>query len=303
MGWRSVVISRPARLRREHGSLLIEQQQTARIPFEDIAVIVLDNREIALTHPVLAACAEHGIALYSTGENHLPNGVLLPFLPHSRSTRMLRQQLALGKPATKRAHARIVQAKIRNQARCMALLEHADGTHLESLARRVRSGDGGNLEAQASAWYFPRIFGKGFTRTQESWTNAALNYGYTVLRGACARALVQHGMLPALGLFHASEQNAFNLADDLMEPFRPVVDLHVARQCQNSSERGTLCPADKAALVALLNVDVSMPRGNMNVLAAIEQAAESLARLFAEGSEQLLELPELTGLQQHQFEM
>ena len=306
MVWRSVVINRPARLRREHFALVVEQEQSARVPFEDIAVIVLNHREITLTHPVLSACADYGIGLYSTGDNHQPNGVFVPFLPHSRATRMQRLQLDLDRPTAKRAWARIVQTKIGNQARCMELLAVAGADRLASYARRVRSGDGGNMEAQASAFYFPQVFGRSFHRSQNIWTNAALDYGYAVMRGACARALVAHGMLPSVGLFHSSEQNAFNLADDLIEPYRPVVDLHVAQQrrpIETADDQAPLQPADKAALVGLLNVDVAMPRGQMSVLASIEQAAESLARLFDGGSEQVLELPRLIGLRQHVHEM
>ena len=302
MVWRSVVINRPAKLKREHFALVVEQEQSARVPFEDIAVIVLNHREITLTHPVLSACADYGIGLYSTGDNHQPNGVFMPFLQHSRATRMQRLQLSLDKPSTKRAWARIVQVKIGNQARCMDLLGVAGADRLASYARRVRSGDGGNLEAQASAYYFPQVFGRSFHRSQESWTNAALDYGYAVLRGACARALVAHGMLPSIGLFHSSEQNAFNLADDLIEPYRPIVDLHVAQQPARPDD-AKLQPVDKVALVGLLNVDVAMPRGQMSVLASIEQAAESLARLYDGGSEQVLELPGLIKLRQHAFEM
>lgn len=292
--WRSVVINRPARLKREHFALVVEQEQSARVPFEDIAVIVLNHREITLTHPVLSACADYGIGLYSTSDNHQPNGVFIPFLQHSRATRMQRLQLDLDKPTSKRAWARIVQTKIQNQARCMEFLSVAGADRLASYARRVRSGDGGNLEAQASAYYFPQVFGRSFHRSQNNWTNAALDYGYAVMRGACARALVAHGMLPSIGLFHSSEQNAFNLADDLIEPYRPVVDLHVA-QNRPAIEDAELQPSEKVALVGLLNVDVAMPRGQMSVLASIEQAAESIARLYDGGSEQILELPGLIG--------
>ncbi|MFV0680957.1 type II CRISPR-associated endonuclease Cas1 [Ottowia sp.] len=302
MVWRSVVINQPARLRRDHFSLLVEQEQSAHVPFEDIAVIVLNHREITLTHPVLSACAEYGIGLYSTGDNHQPNGVFIPFLQHSRATRMQRLQLDLDKPTTKRAWARIVQAKIQNQARCMELLAAQGADRLASYARRVRSGDTGNMEAQASAFYFPQVFGRSFHRSQTSWTNAALDYGYAVLRGACARALVAHGLLPSLGLFHSSEQNAFNLADDLIEPYRPIVDLHVA-QHRTSDDQGELLPADKVALVGLLNIDVAMPRGQMSVLASIEQATEALARVYDGSNEQALELPSLIALRQHVFEM
>ena len=212
MAWRSVVISQPAKLKCEHFSLVIEQAQSARVPFEDIAVIVLNHREITLTHPVLSACGEYGIALYATGDNHQPNGVFLPFLSHSRATRMMRLQLDIDKPKTKRAWAEIVKVKIANQAQCLQLTKRGDAERLQSYASRVRSGDAENMEAQASSYYFPQLFGKGFHRAKDCWVNAALDYGYAVIRGAITRALVAHGFQPNIGLFHRSEQNAFNLA-------------------------------------------------------------------------------------------
>jgi CRISPR-associated protein Cas1 len=300
--WRSIVISQPAKLKREHFSLLIEQDKPAFVPFEDIAVIVLNNREITLTHPVLSACAEYGIGLFATGDNHQPSGVFLPFQSHSRATKMLRLQLDLDKPTAKRAWATIVQAKINNQAICMHMLHAGNVEKLASLSRRVKSGDTGNMEAQAAAYYFPQIMGRSFHRSQLGWLNSALDYGYAIMRGACARALVAHGLLPTLGLFHSSEQNAFNLADDLIEPYRAIVDLHVATNRKTDNEL-ELNPTDKAALVSLLNVDVAMPRGVMSVMASIEQAAESLARVYDGSSEALLEMPRLIGLNQHSPDM
>lgn len=299
MGWRSVMISRPARLRREHFSLAIEQEQTAFVPFEDIAVIVLNHREITLSHPVLSACGEYGIGLYATGSNHQPSGVFLPFLPHSRTTRLMRKQLCIGKPLTKQAWAKIVRCKIENQAQCLHLSNKKGADRLTSYANRVRSGDTDNLEGQAAAYYFAQLFGQGFYRTKEHWANAALDYGYAVFRGAIARGLVAHGLHPPIGLFHSSEQNAFNLADDLIEPFRPVVDLHVAKH--HSVAEDELSPQDKTALVALLNVDVAMPQGRMSVLSAIEFAVESLARLYEQGNGDL-DLPRLIGLNAHVLE-
>lgn len=300
MVWRSVMISRPARLRRQHYSLAIEQEETAYVPFEDIAVIVLDHREITLTLPVLSACAEYGIGLYATGHNHQPAGVFLPFLAHTRTTRMLRLQLTLGRPAAKQVWAAIVRRKIENQAICLKLCGKSGADRLASYARRVRSGDPDNLEAQAAGIYFAQLFGADFSRADARWTNAALDYGYAVLRGAIARGLVAHGLHPTVGLFHDSEQNAFNLADDLIEPFRPLVDLHVAKHA--ALTQGELIPADKQALVALLNVDVAMPQGKMSVLSAIEYAVESLVRVFEGAAATTLNLPVVIGLQPHRLE-
>lgn len=299
MVWRSVMISRPAKLRREHYSLAIDQEETAFVPFEDIAVIVLNHREITLTHPVLSACAEYGIGLYATGSNHQPAGVFLPFLPHSRTTRLMRKQLDIARPTAKQAWANIVRRKIENQAACLRLCGRKGEDRLLSYARRVRSGDADNLEGQAAAYYFTQLFGQGFYRAEDCWTNAALDYGYAVLRGAIARGLVAHGLHPPLGLFHASEQNAFNLADDLIEPFRPLVDLHVAKHPARTE--GDLMPADKQALVSLLNFDVGMPQGRMSTLSAIEYAVESLVRVYEEDAKEL-DLPTLIGLQPHRLE-
>lgn len=299
MVWRSVMISRPAKLRRDHYSLAIEQEETAFVPFEDIAVIVLNHLEITVTHPVLSACAEFGIGLYATGSNHQPAGVFLPFLSHTRTTRMLRKQLEVAKPHAKRVWAGVVRRKIANQAACLRMCGKEGHDRLESYVRRVRSGDVDNLEGQAAAFYFAQLFGTDFTRSNEQWINAALNYGYAVLRGAIARGLVAHGLHPTIGLFHDSEQNAFNLADDLIEPFRPLVDLHVAKH--PATTEGDLSPEDKAALVALLNVDVGMPQGRMSALSAVEYAVESLVRVFEEDAGEL-DLPTLVGLRPHRLE-
>ena len=301
MTWRSVMISRPAKLRREHYSLAIEQEQTAFVPFEDIAVIMLNHREITLTHPVLSACGEYGISLFATGDTHHPSGVFLPFLSHSRATRWLRFQLDMPRPVAKQTWAAIVRKKIANQAACLQLAGIDGADHIAALSQRVRSGDSGHIEGHAAAYYFTQLFGREFQRGQERWINAALNYGYAVLRGTIARGLVAHGLLPSLGLFHASEQNAFNLADDLIEPFRPLVDLYVTQR--RSPDNADLLPADKAALIALLNVDVGMPSGITSALNAIELSIESLARIYESGAEGVLELPTLIGLREHQREM
>ena len=300
MGWRSVVISRPAHLRLEHSSLAIDQDNTAHVSFEDIAVIILDNREITIAHPVLSACAEYGISLYATGDNHLPSGVFLSFLSHSRTTRMMRKQLCITRPTAKRAHGDIVRRKIENQAVCLRLCSKKGAEKLETCARRVRSGDPDNMEGQAAALYFAQLYGADFSRNNKiSWTNAALNYGYAILRGAIARGLVAHGLHPTIGLFHNSELNAFNLADDLIEPFRPLVDLYVAKHPTNMTIN--LLPEDKQALIALLNVDIGMSKGKMSVLSAIEHAVESLVRIY-ESANSELDLPYLIGLQAHKIE-
>lgn len=298
MGWRSVVVSKGATLRFARHRLVIEQEETASVPLEDIAVLVLDSAEILLTSRLLLECMEAGIVVLTVGLNHLPNGALLPFLPHSRPLKMLGRQLAASLPAKKRAWQRIVRQKLFNQAACLDLCGRPDGPLLAKMAATVKSGDTGNREAAAAQHYFSALFGPGFHRSQSCLRNAALNYGYAVLRAAIGRAQACHGLLPVLGLHHRNEQNAFNLADDWLEPFRPLVDLCVARNFSATEDR-ELAPADKAHLVSLLHHDIALDGEVLSALAAIEAGTQSLGRFFDSGDPARLKLPGLLPLNFH----
>lgn len=287
MGWRSVVITQPAYLSLADHALRIRQgDQQAQVPLEDISVILLDNPQITLTGQLLSACAEAGALLLTVDASHHPNGLYLPFVPHSRALQVMRAQLALKQPVRKRLHQQLIRQKLLNHA---AVLQTAGELEVAALLKswsgRVRSGDPDNLEAQAAQRYFPALYGRGFLRSQEVWINSALNYGYAILRAALARALVCHGFLPAFGVFHRSEQNAFNLADDLIEPFRALVDAEVLAMCP--VELDGLTPSHKQALVRLLHKDISTTQhagGRSTVLAAVDACVMSLGRIVLAGS-------------------
>lgn len=277
MGWRSLVISQPGRLAVQNHQLLLEQERgSVTLPLEDLAVVVLETPQAVITSALLSQLAAYGVALLTCDATHHPNGALLPYLPHSRACKVLQQQLGLTQPQKKRAWASIVQQKIRNQARVLQLYHAGPAAWLAEQARRVASGDPDNREGLAARHYFLHLFGKDFNRAQEHWRNAALDYGYAVMRAAIARALVAHGFLPALGLHHKSQLNAFNLADDLIEPLRPLVDRWVMENAQ--ADEGVLQPAHKAALVQCLYAEVQMNSGLMNALAAIDAMVISLGR-------------------------
>ncbi|MDD5297495.1 MAG: type II CRISPR-associated endonuclease Cas1 [Rhodocyclaceae bacterium] len=305
MGWRSVVIANPAALTLEDRALAVAQEgKTARVMLEDISVLVLDHPQISLTAPLLSACAEAQVAVLTVNASHLPNGVLLPYLPHSRALKVMTAQLAMGQPARKRLWQRIVRFKIGNQAALLARsARHDEARLLRQLARDVRSGDPDNFEAQAAQVYFRGLFNPHFHRNQARFHNAALNYGYAVVRAAIARTLTGYGFLPAFGLFHHSEQNAFNLADDLIEPYRPLVDAGVLAHYPQEPERD-LEPADKGRLVALLHGDVTLSsHGNSNdeggcctLLAAIEATVSGLSGIVMQGAaHDRLALPVMEG--------
>lgn len=306
MSWRSVVITQASQLRLEHSALVIRQgEQSVPVPLEDIAALVLDHPQISLTGQLLSACAEARIQILSVGANHHPNGVFLPFLPHSRPLKLMKAQLALAQPTRKRLWQRLVQYKIRNQAEVLRRQDHEDtARYLDTLATEVRSGDPDNHEAQAAQAYFRRLYGASFTRSQPCLHNAALNYGYAVIRAALARSLVCHGFLPAFGLFHHNEQNAFNLADDLIEAYRAFVDAHVqARYPADAQDE--LGRDDKAALVALLHRDIVLSSHTSEdsactLLAAIENTVEGLGRIILGKKDEELSLPCLRSTGEHE---
>lgn len=296
MTWRSVMIGNPAWLKLKDGSMVAQQAgEEVRIPLEDMAVILLDNPQITLTAPLLSALAEHQVALVTTGADHHPNGVLLPFLPHSRGLQILRLQLAQSQPAKKRLWQGLVQQKIRNQAAVLGDCQlQVAATRLEQLARQVRSGDPTNNEAQAAQLYFAALFGKAFSRKQENRANALLNYGYALIRAMLARYLVGYGFLPSLGLHHCNERNAFNLADDLIEPFRPLLDRYclewlATEEVQN--EAG-LQPQDKRRLLGFLHqdvmtVDVDGELTSRSLMVACEALVVSLQQRLRDGGNAL----------------
>ena len=293
MGWRSVIISQPAKLSVKNRQLLLQQDEgvTATLPLDDLAAVVLDTPQVLLTAALLSEFAEHGVALVSCDASHHPNGVSLPYLPHSRALQVMQKQLALTLPQKKRAWQSIVQQKLRNQAACLNRHRLGAGKYLLKLAEQVRSGDPENREGSGAQYYFSQLFGGEFARGQERWRNSALNYGYAILRAAIARALVAHGFLAAFGLQHKNQLNNFNLADDLIETLRPVVDDWVAKHGERQADE--LDKSDKFALVQLLYADVAMRSGKMNVLAAIEYMVEGLGRYCDSAKLEELDWPNL----------
>jgi len=285
MAWRSVVIGNPARLKLKHSALVVEQDAgTVSIPMEDIAVLVIDHPQVTITSQLLSACADHQFAVITVDQTHIPNGILLSYLPHSRALKVMRQQLAMSQPQKKRLWQIIIKQKLLNQA---CLLRHhkqrETATRLEQLANRVKSGDPDNFEAYGAQIYFPTLFGDAFTRNDDIVANGVLNYGYSIIRSAVARSLVGYGFLPAFGLHHCNEQNAFNLADDLMEPYRPIVDRLALDLCVGVDGEEELNSSIKAKLVAVLHQDA--PRvegcvmsGQSTILSLIDATVISLGQ-------------------------
>ncbi len=298
MAWRTIVISKPARLRIENDQLTIMQEEAVSLPLEDIAVLVLESPEVALSAALLNRLAELDVMLLVCDARHLPSMAGVPFAGHSRLVGVQRLQLGTSLPFRKRCWQAIVKQKIANQAACLDYVERTGGDRLREMADAVQSGDTGNVESSAAKEYFRRVFGDGFARGADDPRNSALNYGYAVVRAAVARALSFHGFLPAHGIHHRSELNQFNLADDFIEPLRPVVDL-----CAAGMELGAeLTKEDRQRLVSLLHVDVAVDGNNQQLLRAAEIMTGSFLAACRAGDPRLLKLPSLLPLQMHEYE-
>ena len=283
------------RLSVANSQLVVERPDLpkATLPIEDLGVVIVDDIRATYTQSVFLSLLEAGATVLVTGRDHLPAGMMLPLDAHHVQTERHRAQVETSAPVRKRAWQAIVRAKIVQQA---AVLSHFTGSHggLAPMARRVRSGDPDNLEAQAAQRYWPRLFGKTFRRDREAdGVNALLNYGYAVVRAAVARGVVAAGLIPSLGVHHRHRGNPFCLADDLLEPYRPYVDWRVR---QMAGEDGESAPdlaerETRAELLSLLNETVHVGGRREPLLLALHTSAASLCRTLT-GGDRTLALPE-----------
>jgi len=236
---------------------------------------------------------EAGIALITTDGRHTPSGLTLPFHRHHRQASIASCQIKASTPMRKRMWQAIVRAKIENQAGLLAQRGHPNANALLAMTALVGSGDPGNVEARAARDYWKSLF-DGFVREDPSdLRNKALNYGYAVIRACVARAIVACGLIPSIGVHHASQVNGFNLADDLFEPFRPLVDRSAAALAAGREPRTELTKEDRQLLAGLPQGEIELAGEVMTVLAATERSAESLARAFKSGDTKALLLPRL----------
>ncbi len=293
MSHRTVAVDSAARLSLRHRQLVIARDDGSApaVPIEDLALLVVDNPQATYTHALLAALVDGKVATIICGANHMPSGVLLPYAANALSGERLRAQLSCSRPLAKRLWQVIVSCKLRRQGDLLVLASGSD-FGLFAMAARVRSGDPENLEAQGAQRYWPRLFGVEFRRGRaDIGPNNLLDYGYAVLRAATARAIVGAGLFASLGLFHSNRGDAFALASDLMEPFRPFVDGIAWELRQAGMSEGELDRVRKTHLLAILNLGVAVDGQTMPISLALERSAASLADSFAAGKS-LLRLPD-----------
>ncbi len=292
---RVVEISAPARLALRNRQMSVEREGSdpVTVPVEDIGVLILDHPAISHTQGLLAACFENNVAVLVCGNRHLPGAVLMPLEGNSLHSKTIAKQANIAKPLRKRLWQAIIKAKIRQQAKA---LSHANGGEnpLSAYALRVKSGDPDNIEAQAARIYWQRLFGKDFRRDPDApGINSFLNYGYAVMRAATARSLVATGLHPSLGLHHHNQYNSFCLADDLMEPLRPAVDLRVYLISKMTPPvEPELTPENKRALLEVLGWDFLINGGKLPLMTSLHRYSASV-RMAICGEAEKLEIPSL----------
>ncbi|PID47313.1 MAG: subtype II CRISPR-associated endonuclease Cas1 [Proteobacteria bacterium] len=297
MRWNVVELSENglyAKLSRGFLCVMNGEKQLGKVIIDEMCCLLLTAEQAVLSKPLMVRLAECGIPIVICGSNYHPISVNLPYAAHHQPNRALDLQLSATEPLKKRLWQQVVKRKIENQASTLKQL-HPDKTSVENqfsrLADKVRSGDPENIEAQAAKLYWKTIMSGGFTRNSGSQDtlNAALNYGYTVIRAACARAIVAAGLLPALGIYHSNQRNAFCLADDLMEPYRPLVDYEIFKADNTINE---LDKHTKQKLAKLLVLDIEVDGKNTIVNNAMQMSAFSYVSALKDKTPRL-SLPKL----------
>lgn len=302
MYWNIVELAENGRYAKvERGFLVVykRQQKLGEVILDELSCLLISADQATISKPLMVRLAEQGIPVVFCGKNYHPISITLAYSHHHQSTRILGLQIAASTPLKKRLWQQLVTQKINNQMSVLKKSESAQGKtpykRLERLSLSVKSGDPENHEAQAAKLYWPALFGNDFRRIAKAgdFLNAALNYGYSVIRAACARATCAAGLQPALGLHHHNQNNSFCLVDDLMEPFRPIIDLVIIKWFEEDTlTSDKLEPYHKAALAKVLTQDVSVSNTPTPVSNAMEMLAFSLAKSL-EGKNAQLKLPSI----------
>lgn len=296
---KTLCFSNPAYLSLRDGQLVIKLPEVEKVenltddfkkatevtrPIEDLGVVVLDHKQITITQGALEAMLENNCAVITCDSSHLPVGLLLPLVGNTTQNERFRDQLDASLPLRKQLWQQTIQYKIRNQAAILSQCSDAETKCMQVWANDVRSGDPDNLEARAAVYYWKSLFGHipGFIRDREGIApNNLLNYGYAILRAVVARSLVASGLLPTLGIHHHNRYNAYCLADDIMEPFRPYVDRLVYDITEQYGVDVELSKDIKAELLSIPTLDIVIGGKRSPLMVGVSQTTASLYKCFS----------------------
>ena len=289
MSYKCIIFSNPCKLYVKNFQLVYEseKEENVNIPLEDIGTIILENQQISVTNYLLSMCSEYNITVFTCDKKHKPVGILLPFYQHSRNTKIALSQIKMKEPLKKQIWQKIIKQKIKNQSNVIKILFCND--ELDFYINKVQSGDIKNVEAYVSKKYWQILF-DNFKRHDDCKYNAALDYGYAIIRGCLSKYIASSGLIPCLGVHHINELNAFNLTEDLIEPFRPFIDLMVSNMDIEPDEE--LTKEDKLYLVSVLTRQCQYKKEQITLQNACESVCKSFVKAISESDVEILELPE-----------
>ena len=254
------------------------------VPIEDIGVVVLDNKQITITQAAIGALLDNNVAVITCDDHRMPTGLMLPLAGNTTQSERYRHQIDASLPLKKQLWQQTIQAKILNQSAVLLRQRNMECGNMEAWAKLVKSGDSDNLEARAAAFYWQNLFGnfKGFNRDREGIPpNNLLNYGYAILRAVVARSLVGSGLLPTLGIHHHNRYNAYCLADDIMEPYRPYVDKLVAEIVDSGVDVSKLTTEIKSKLLSIPVLDVVINGRRSPLMIGVGMTTASLYKCYS----------------------
>ncbi|MBP6976823.1 MAG: type II CRISPR-associated endonuclease Cas1 [Bacteroidales bacterium] len=269
-----------------------KKEATATIPIEDVGVVILDNQHIIVSQALISALLDNNVALISCNESHLPSGLMLPLDVHHIQHERFLSQINASEPLKKQLWQQTVKAKILNQAFLLRKIGKSNDK-LMTLSKRVKSGDPENQEGRAALYYWDNLFPSDihFSRSREgNPPNNLLNYGYAILRAIVARNLIGSGLLPTLGIHHSNKYNAYCLADDIMEPYRPFVDNIVYQIVVDNIDYQDLTTELKRSLLDISSIDVQFNDERSPLMIGMQRTTASLAKCF-EGNGRKISYP------------
>lgn len=296
---RTIVIESPSYLNLKMDQLVVRREGETvdkSVPIEDIAVLILESHQVTITNALLSALLKEQVAVIGCDEKHMPIGLWMPLEGNTLQSARFQMQMEVSVPLKKQVWSQLIKSKIENQAHVIQLT----GQNAEPLyrwAKEVRSGDPDNLEARAASYYWRAIFGDSqFKRERFGGPpNHLLNYGYAILRAIVARALMASGLMPTYGVHHRNQYNAYCLADDIMEPFRPFVDFHILKAAENLEVLDELDRAWKLELLKIPTLDVIVKNTKSPLMVAVSKITASLVKVY-EGEVKKLDLPSFTNV-------
>lgn len=260
------------------------------ISIEDIGIIILDNQQITLSHGLLAALLNNNCAVVTCDSKHHPTGLFLPLESHQEQSERFQTQVEASEPLKKKLWQQTISAKIMNQAMVLAK-RNKPSDNMKRWTKKVRSGDPDNFEGRAAAYYWKNLFPQELEFIRDRFgqpPNQLLNYGYAILRATVARGLVASGLLPTLGIHHHNKYNAYCLADDIMEPYRPFVDDYIATFVEDREDFTELTPSIKKQLLTIPAMDIFIDGERSPLMVGLQRTTASLAKCFAGDSRKII---------------